>query len=199
MKEFFLFFVGIASGVLAGVFFATLLSPSRIRLNAKRRARKYELQLRKKSSRADRLYEIKIDQRLARRLEEADRRAKLLNWLSLTAAAAGGIGGIIYGLLNSRALFDFFESFRVSGNPLDFIVTRALAASATKVEINQLIPYIAIGILALMAVTFLVALYTLLTTRDTRANKARISAADNIVKTFGGFFVGLATTLLNVG
>jgi hypothetical protein len=60
-----------------------------------------------------------------------------------------------------------------------------------------LLPYIAAGVIALMAVSFLMALGTLMIVKDLRENQARIKAADNIVKTFGGFFTGLATTLLH--
>jgi hypothetical protein len=47
-----------------------------------------------------------------------------------------------------------------------------------------------------MAVSFLIALGVLLLVKDTKENQARLKAADNIVKTFDGFFTGLATALL---
>jgi len=70
------------------------------------------------------------------------------------------------------------------------------ATERAKPDLAPVIPFIASGILTLMGLSFVVALITLLVLKDTPENQARIKAADNIVKTFGGFLTGLATTLL---
>lgn len=57
-------------------------------------------------------------------------------------------------------------------------------------------PVIVMILFVVMAGSFLIALVTLMVVKDTKENQARIKGADNIVKTFGGFFTGLATTLL---
>ena len=47
-----------------------------------------------------------------------------------------------------------------------------------------------------MAVAFLGSILVLLTAKDVPENQAKLKAATDIVKTFGGFFTGIATTLL---
>jgi hypothetical protein len=69
--------------------------------------------------------------------------------------------------------------------------------SELKTEFTPYLPIIAVCVFGIMGFSFLVALGTLLILKDTKENQARIKAADNIVKTFGGFFTGLATTLIH--
>jgi hypothetical protein len=105
------------------------------------------------------------------------------------------IGGLLGLILSGIVIY-----YRLSAQPqhlglLDLFIAEAFAAEPNK-EVAGLIPYVAAGVLSLMGVSFLIALGTLLLLPDNKQNQARIKAADNIVKTFGGFFTGLATTLL---
>lgn len=67
----------------------------------------------------------------------------------------------------------------------------------SRVEIGPVLPWIAIGIFVVMAAAFLGALYISFWTEDKPENQSRIKSASDIVKTFGGFFTGLATNLLH--
>ena len=79
---------------------------------------------------------------------------------------------------------------------MQFIVSPALAAESVRNEMAPFVPFIASGVIAVMALAFISAVGALLVLKDTPENQARIKAADNVVKTLGGFFTGLATTLL---
>ena len=136
-------------------------------------------------------FETKIDQSFARVLDDLDERSsrsgRILRWLAALGGMVGVIAGVRYSLqqvLGRRLSFEFFT-------------TTAWAAEGIKTELSPFIPYVAMGVLLLMAMAFLVALATILIVKDVKENQARIKAADNIVKTFGGFFTGLATTLLH--
>jgi hypothetical protein len=50
-----------------------------------------------------------------------------------------------------------------------------------------------------MILSFSVSVVALLVLQNKPENERRIAAADNIVKTFGGFFIEFATSLLNIG
>jgi hypothetical protein len=115
--------------------------------------------------------------------------AMLPDWVSIL----GGLIGLGTALW---AAYEYFSSHTVVG-VLDFFIGSAYAASPNdQAAVGWMLPYVAVLVLGLMAISFLVALGTLLVVKDTKENQARIKAADNIVKTFGGFFTGLATTLL---
>lgn len=137
--------------------------------------------------------EVSINRDFARQLDALDQSvvstSKALQWFS----AIGGVTGIIIALLKFGQLFE--EAPKKTGW-VEWLVSPASAADGVKSELAPLMPYIAIAILGLMALSFLIALGVLLVLKDTKENQARIKAADNIVKTFGGFFTGLATTLL---
>lgn len=137
--------------------------------------------------------EVRINRDFARQLDALDqavtKTSKALQWF----AAIGGIIGIIITLFKARQIFE--EAPKKTGW-IDWIVSPASAADGAKAELAPLMPYIAVAILGLMAVSFIFSLGTLLVLKDTKENQARIKTADNIVKTFGGFFTGLATTLL---
>jgi hypothetical protein len=114
---------------------------------------------------------------------------RLPNWVSI-------VGGLIGLLLAAWAALTYFSSHKVAGI-FDLLISTAFAASdVDQSGVVRILPYIAALVIGLMAVSFLVALGTLLVLKDTKDNQARIKAADNIVKTFGGFFTGLATTIL---
>ena len=52
------------------------------------------------------------------------------------------------------------------------------------------------SILAVMLIVFLVSVAMSLILKDTPANASRRTSANDIVKTFGGFFIGILTSLL---
>lgn len=137
--------------------------------------------------------EVSINRDFARQLDALDqavaRTSKALQWF----AAIGGVAGIIITLLKARELF---EEVPKKTGWIEWIVSSASAADGMKADLAPLMPYVAVAILGLMAVSFIVSLGTLLVLKDTKENQARIKTADNVVKTFGGFFTGLATTLL---
>ncbi|MER9841096.1 hypothetical protein NKJ59_07565 [Mesorhizobium australicum] len=66
-----------------------------------------------------------------------------------------------------------------------------------KVDLSWMVPWIIALILVVMVVAFLGSMLVLLTTKDIKENQAKIKAASDIVKTFGGFFSGIATTALS--
>jgi hypothetical protein len=138
--------------------------------------------------------ETKINQRFARELSRLDEDAAKVSRRLLWFAAAGGIAGIAALLGNLGKLKDMIVG---SESSLEFLISSAFAADPTKSELTPLLPYVAVGVVLVMGASFLIALGTILVVKDTRENQARIKAADNIVKTFGGFFTGLATTLLH--
>jgi hypothetical protein len=137
--------------------------------------------------------EVGITREFARQLEALDQRvaatSKVLQWF----AAIGGVVGIGIAIAKFRDLFS--ERPNRTGW-IDLLVSPASAADGMKPDLAPFIPYIAMFILGLMALSFVVSLGVLLFLPDKKENQARIKAADNIVKTFGGFFTGLATTLL---
>jgi len=51
-------------------------------------------------------------------------------------------------------------------------------------------------ILAVMLITFLGSVAVLFLATDIPQNKSRISAADNLAKTLGGFFIGILTSII---
>jgi uncharacterized membrane protein YfcA len=51
-------------------------------------------------------------------------------------------------------------------------------------------------ILVVMLIVFVIAALASLLIKDTRENAARRVAANDIVKTFGGFFIGILTSFL---
>ena len=66
-----------------------------------------------------------------------------------------------------------------------------------KADLTWMVPWIVTILLAVMAIAFLGSLLTLLVTKDIPENQSKVKAASDIVKTFGGFFTGIATTLLS--
>ncbi|UCI19288.1 hypothetical protein FJ970_30515 [Mesorhizobium sp. B2-1-8] len=59
-----------------------------------------------------------------------------------------------------------------------------------------MIPYVALLVIAIIGIAFLGSIWVLLVTKDTPENQAWLKAASDMVKMFGGFFIGIATTLL---
>jgi hypothetical protein len=124
---------------------------------------------------------------------EVDQKASQIGDVLLYFSILGGILGM------ATAVWKIIEYFKTKPRLwlLEFVIPPAFAADGVKTELASIIPYVAIGVLGLMGVSFLLALGTILLLADTKENQARIKAADNIVKTFGGFFTGLATTLIH--
>jgi len=103
-------------------------------------------------------------------------------------AAAGGLNGIFWSLKKLG------ENLRTGA--LDLFIGTANAADSWRTELAPIVPWITAGIFVIMAVAFITALGVSLTLKDTKENQARLKAADTVVKTFGGFFIGVSTTLL---
>jgi hypothetical protein len=96
-----------------------------------------------------------------------------------------------------------FYQIKMSGT---FYVIASAQAQQTAMEtkpmaptIAGMIPWILAGVFVIMILAFSVSVVTLLVVQNSEANEKRLTAADNIVKTFGGFFIGFATSLLNIG
>ena len=122
--------------------------------------------------------------------QEGEKVSITLRWI----AAAGGLIGMSFLI---RYGYKMIEGLNWSSViDLNF-PTKAMAAEGAKTQLEPFLPFIAMAVLALMGVAFIVALGALLVLKDTKENQASIKAADNIVKTFGGFFTGLATTLIH--
>jgi hypothetical protein len=191
---------GFLVGTVAIRFFKTLFGSEKVqsKLAEYRKMREdaqRELDSRTDISDSDRAQtEVSITRTYARQLDELDEQVARTNKILLLLAGTGGTAGII--LLLYR-YFDRIRDLLTHFGAVELFLSPALAAEGGKSELSPLIPYIAMAILGLMGLSFIVALGTILTVKDTKENQAKIKAADNIVKTFGGFFTGLATTLLH--
>ncbi|KRR00252.1 hypothetical protein [Bradyrhizobium valentinum] len=189
-----LFFIGVLALVVN--FFASMLGrtpyqKSVTRITKERDEAQRENAIRSDISEKEKVaYEVRIDQEFARSLDAVERLTSVANQTARWAFAASGTAGLI---LLAMHYFDVLKWMLASAS---FLTTAAFAAETPKPELTGLLPYVAAGVIALMAVSFLIALGTLMILKDTKENQARIKAADNLVKTFGGFFTGLATTLL---
>ncbi|UWU70632.1 hypothetical protein [Bradyrhizobium sp. NC92] len=138
--------------------------------------------------------EISIGRNFARQLDQLDEEVARSNKIMLLMAATGGTAGIMFLLYHS---YETIRDLLLRLQKVSLLTTPAIAADGMKTELAPLIPYVAMAVLGLMGISFFAALGTILLVKDTKENQARIKAADNIVKTFGGFFTGLATTLLH--
>jgi hypothetical protein len=125
----------------------------------------------------------------ARRLFGINDPSTVLRWV---AAIGGLLGIIVFGIWAYYQLTQVTS--RIKLGLLEFIVPSALAADEKPESVVKL--YIAIFVLGMIGAAFIIALIALFKLPDNKANQAKIKAADNIVKMFGGFFTGLATTLL---
>ncbi len=128
---------------------------------------------------------------------ESRAREKRRSRYVLTIAAVFGIIGLLFTFVYIAALWKRgILEFKV------VMVTSAYAQTATateqvKADLSFVMPYVACGILAVMGVAFITALFVVFALKDVPENQSRIKAAADIVKTFGGFFTGLATTVLS--
>jgi hypothetical protein len=110
-------------------------------------------------------------------------------------ALIGGAFGFFYVMVRRNQLLEWLEQV-FSKTSMNIFRHDVMLAAGVNSEISPFLPYIASGILLMMGVTFVTAAGILLFLPKAPENLERIKAADNIVKTFGGFFTGLATTLL---
>jgi hypothetical protein len=118
--------------------------------------------------------------------------SNIARWISI-------IGGVLGLMISGIAVYYQFNQATTPQKLglLDWIFVPAFAQASDGIRPESWFRlYIASGVLLLMAMAFAVALITLMRLEDTKVNQTRIKAADNIVKMFGGFFTGLATTLL---
>jgi hypothetical protein len=190
---------GVVVGMVAKHFFTTLLSSERYKKGAaeigkRRDEAMIELYTRRDISDSDRaVTEASIARIFARQMDDLDQHVARTNKILLLFAGTGGTFGILLLLYNN---LERIKELLTHGS-LVLLSSPAFAADGARTELSPLIPYVAMAVLGLMGISFLVALGTILVVKDTRENQARIKAADNIVKTFGGFFTGLATTLLH--
>ena len=110
----------------------------------------------------------------------------------LPLVAVAGLLGILFALYN---FFDYVGLFA------SLLVTIAYAQQPQSVPVSTemawMMPWIVGGILVVMAVAFVGSIITLLVSKDTLENQSKLKSATDIVKTFGGFFTGIATSLLH--
>jgi hypothetical protein len=111
-------------------------------------------------------------------------------------AIIGGLVGLYFAWTNLDVLYALIFKKKPSIG-FDFLVSPAFAETDYyRAQLNNLVPWIFGSVLFLISVTFCGAILALLLLQDVKQNKRRIEAADNIVKTFGGFLTGLLTVLL---
>lgn len=110
----------------------------------------------------------------------------------LIFVAVAGLLGILFALYNFIDYMGLFASL---------LITAAYAqqpqAAPVSNEMAWMMPWIVGGILVVMAVAFVGSIITLLVSKDTPENQSKLKSATDIVKTFGGFFTGIATSLLH--
>ncbi len=84
-------------------------------------------------------------------------------------------------------------------NPLKFAYAQtspAVAAPGVTTPIQPFVGYMLSAILLVLLVVFLFAVIAVLLLKDLPQNRGRRMAANDIVKTFGGFFIGVLTSFL---
>jgi hypothetical protein len=106
---------------------------------------------------------------------------------------------ILYGIIvvgSANFAFEWVSSNL--GKLIAFIVGSAHAAPPTGSPIasaDRLSLGLAVNaIIGVMLIMFATAAFLVMTLKDTPENRERRAAADSIVKTFGGFFIGLLTS-----
>jgi hypothetical protein len=102
-------------------------------------------------------------------------------------------GGLIGAIL---ALYTIARQLLGKGNLLIGMAYGAETPAAPKVDVGWMLPWILALIMGVMAITFLGSVATIFLTKDSEENQTKLKNAGDIVKTFGGFFTGIATTLL---
>lgn len=107
--------------------------------------------------------------------------------------AVGGLSSIALLLMHR------YDALKWLVGAAELVMSSAHAAtrSEPREEVRALIPYIASGLVTLIALCFVAALLVVLFTKDVKENRARIKAADSIIKTFGGFLTGLVMALFH--
>ncbi|WP_315782307.1 hypothetical protein [Bradyrhizobium sp. SZCCHNPS1003] len=199
-REIFLLLIGIVTGAVATRFMATLFQSKdyKARFDQLDRSRNeavlsvlkdHELTDEQKA-----LAEVRINRDFARQLELLDLEFTGTNRSLLYIAAIGGLFGMIVAFVR---YFDVFKTLiqRLISSPA--AAAAVASESASRSDLAPFIPYLVMVIIVVLSVSFLAALWVVLTTEENKANAARIKAAADIVKTFGGFFTGLATTLFH--
>jgi len=110
----------------------------------------------------------------------------------LIFVGVAGLLGILF------ALYRFLDYIGILAS---LLITTAYAQPApsnpASSEMAWMMPWIVGGILVVMAIAFVGSIVTLLMAKDTPENQSKLKAATDIVKTFGGFFTGIATSLLH--
>lgn len=92
---------------------------------------------------------------------------------------------------DSKASFGKILNFEI------FNYAYAQTASTQPIQSTSLVNYIVGGIFIVIFLTFVAAVMVMLFTKNEDVNKRKLAAADNIIKTFGGFFIGVATSFAN--
>ena len=88
----------------------------------------------------------------------------------------------------------------ITGQLHHFEIVSVAFASSGGAQVDEpigLIAYIVGGIFIVIFLTFLMAAGVMLFTKDESSNQKKLSSADGIIKTFGGFFIGVATSYAN--
>lgn len=119
--------------------------------------------------------------------------ARVLKWVLILSAVLSALFAVVlfFGRTLPRASVYF-------GEWDGLFVDVAFAANGNTSGVATLVPYILGAVFVSMILAFAISLWFLLTVPDSAENERRLSAADNVVKSFGGFFIGFATSLLNI-
>ena len=188
--------LGFLAGATSGSFFRVLFTKAK-KWSGRKEKTEAELQAELEEIRKEiQLLEAQGANEISVESLQGSSNSDLISKITLFFAIIGGLLGLTTAVSAILSNFEaIVQTFQKHGF-LEVIVTTAYAADDIKSNLAPYVPFIAMGILAIMGLSFIVALVVLLLVPDTKENQARIKSADNIVKTFGGFFTGLATTLL---
>jgi hypothetical protein len=135
-----------------------------------------------------------------RRSIPLDPRDSKISWI-ITGLAAG-LGAISIAIL-ILTVFLKYPAKKVllwpfvSLNPVGEAIAATADINSASASLAPFIPYFLGAVLLTMFIAFISAIVVLFRVPDTPENQTRLKAAGDLVKTFGGFFTGIATTLLH--
>lgn len=108
------------------------------------------------------------------------------------------LGGTIAAIVS---LLGALKTSKILGWNLDLplrLISSAYAGNQdSPINAISLADWVVGGIFIMIFITFMASVLVMFLSADTAENKRKLAAADNIMKTFGGFFIGVATTFAN--